>query len=250
VLVVLLVGGCAALLDDGEQQSAPTATPSTRSPHSTRTAPTPPTRPQPRETATGRAVLAALAHTRVLPRRPFPGGYDRDCGPGDGCVFGTAWTDDTTAPDGHNGCDTRNDVLREQVDHPVIAPGTYGCKVIGGTFHDPYTGRTFDVAVDRSTIQIDHLVPLAYAWDMGAWRWPQSRRERFANDTALELLASWGPANESKGDSGPGDWLPINRSFRCTYLLKYLRAIDAYDLAITTADATSIRYTARGCPGR
>lgn len=198
-------------------------------------------------TATGAQVLDALSHTRVLARRPFPGGYERDCGPRDGCVFGEPWTDDTTAPDGHNGCDTRNDVLREQVDHPVIAPGTGGCKVVGGTFHDPYTGRTVDVATSRSSIEIDHLVPLAYAWDMGAWRWSQQRRERFANDTERELLASWGPANQSKGDAGPGDWLPIDRAFRCRYVLRYLQAIDAYDLAITAQDAVSIRYTARGC---
>lgn len=199
-------------------------------------------------TVTRSQVLAALARTRVVPRRPFPGGYDRGCAPGDGCVFGPAWTDDTTAPDGHNGCDTRNDVLREQVQHPVVAPGTHGCKVVGGTFHDPYTGRTVDVAVERSSVQIDHLVPLAYAWDMGAWRWSQERRERFANDTRRELLAAWGPANESKGDAGPGDWLPINRSFRCSYVLRYLQAVDAYQLAVTVDDARSIRYTAHGCP--
>lgn len=196
---------------------------------------------------TAAALLAALDRTRVVARRPFPGGYDRGCGPGEGCVFGPAWTDDTTAPDGHNGCDTRNDVLREQVERPVLAPGTGGCRVVGGTFHDPYTGRTFDVAEHRSTIQIDHVVPLAYAWDMGASTWSQQRRERFANDTAQELLASWGPANESKGDAGPGDWLPLDRSFRCPYLLRYLAVVDAYGLAITTDDAASIRYTARGC---
>ncbi|WP_310961603.1 HNH endonuclease family protein [Nocardioides terrisoli] len=204
-------------------------------------------RSQPVRSTTRRRILTALSHTRVLASRPFPGGYDRDCGPSHGCVFGPAWTDDTTAPDGHNGCDTRNDVLREQLRHPVVEPGTHDCKVIGGTFDDPYTGRTFDFAVHHQTIQIDHLVPLAYAWDMGASRWSQVRREQFANDTRVELLASWGPANESKGDSGPGDWLPINTTFRCTYLARYLHAIDVYGLAMTRADASSIRYTARGC---
>ncbi|MGN6783371.1 MAG: HNH endonuclease family protein [Marmoricola sp.] len=214
-----------------------------------------PTAGPPTGTATGTAsgsatraqVLAVLRHTRVVPHRPFPGGYERGCGRGEGCVFGTPWSDDTTAPDGHNGCDTRNDVLREQVVHPVVAPGTHGCKAVGGTFHDPYTGRTVDVATARSGIEIDHLVPLAYAWDMGAWRWSQQRREEFANDTARELLASWGPANQAKGDAGPGDWLPINRLFRCPYVLRYLQTVDAYGLAITAKDAASIRYTARGC---
>jgi len=34
-------------------------------------------------------------------------------------AFGEAWDDDNDAPGGHNGCDTRNDVLRRD-----LAPST------------------------------------------------------------------------------------------------------------------------------
>ena len=77
-------------------------------------------------------------------------------------------------------------------------------------------------------MQIDHLYPLARAWDMGAARWPLRRRIDFANDQAANLLAVDGPANASKNDAGPGEWMPINRSYRCTYVLRYLQVARKY----------------------
>ncbi len=48
-----------------------------------------------------------LAEVRVITERPRPGGYERGCGHGQGCVFGPSWTDDYDGPGGHDGCDTR-----------------------------------------------------------------------------------------------------------------------------------------------
>jgi len=45
----------------------------------------------------------------------------------------------------------------------------------------------------------------------------------FADDQAADLLAVDGPANASKNDSGPGEWMPLNRSYRGTYVLRYLQ---------------------------
>lgn len=197
--------------------------------------------------ATAPEITTALRTARQLPDRPFPGGYDRDCGPGHACSFGTAWSDDTSAPDAHNGCDTRDDVLREQLVNVSVTAGTNGCKVASGTLVDPYTGGVVDFAQRHYDIDIDHVVPLAYAWDMGASGWTQQQREQFANDTSMELLASWGPANETKGDSGPAEWLPPDRTFRCDYVLRFLRVITHYGLAITTDDARAAQRVARGC---
>jgi len=197
--------------------------------------------------ATASEITAALRAVRVLAKRPFPGGYDRDCGSGHRCSFGTAWSDATTAPDGHNGCDTRNDVLREQLVAVRVDPASHGCKISAGTLVDPYTGRLVDFASDHYDIDIDHVVPLAYAWDMGAAAWTQPQRERFANDTSGELLASWGPANQDKRDFGPPSWLPPNATFRCDYVLRFVQVIARYGLAITTADEHAARDTAHRC---
>lgn len=192
-------------------------------------------------------IEALLVAATVVDLRPHLPGYDRDCSPGAGCSFGPAWTDSTSAPDGHNGCDTRNDVLGTTLQDVVFEPGSQSCDVIGGHFIDPYTGIEMDYASEGSQIHIDHLIPLAAAWDLGAANWAQTEREQFANDTRYELLAANGGANESKGDSTPASWLPPNRPFRCEYVGRYLEASAAYLLPITRADATVIGYAARKC---
>jgi hypothetical protein len=53
------------------------------------------------------ATLAKMATLAVKGRAPKTG-YDRS-------RFGVAWTDDVTVADGHNGCDTRNDILRRDL---------------------------------------------------------------------------------------------------------------------------------------
>ena len=53
------------------------------------------------------ATSAKLATLAVKGRAPKTG-YDRS-------RFGVAWTDDVTVADGHNGCDTRNDILRRDL---------------------------------------------------------------------------------------------------------------------------------------
>jgi hypothetical protein len=205
---------------------------------------------QPTGSATGATraqIESLLGRATVVAKRPQLDGYDRDCGPGEGCVFGTPWTDDTEAPDGHNGCDTRNDVLRESLDDVSFKPGSHDCDVVAGHFVDPYKGEPMDYATEGSQIHIDHLFPLAAAWDLGAARWTPEQRTLFANDTSLELLAVNGGANESKGDSTPASWLPPNKPYRCEYVSSYLEVAIHYQLDITGADATVIRAAARKC---
>jgi hypothetical protein len=57
-------------------------------------------------------------------------------------------------------------------------------------------------------VQIDHIVPLAYTWRVGAAAWTDQQREAFSNDPA-ELRAVDGPTNASKRDRGPSRWLPL-----------------------------------------
>lgn len=205
-------------------------------------APTPRTPPAGPDAA---AVRALLADVRVVEQRPDVAGYDRDCGPGDGCVFGTEWSDDTDAPDGHNGCDTRNDVLGAALLDVAFDPDSHTCDVVAGRLVDPYTGTAMDYATEGSRIHVDHLFPLAAAWDLGAAGWTTARRARFANDTALELLAVQGTANLQKGDSTPASWLPPLLSYRCAYVAAYLSVAAAYDLAVTAADVRVIEAVVR-----
>ncbi|HEY3559692.1 MAG TPA: HNH endonuclease family protein [Kribbella sp.] len=192
--------------------------------------------------ATASALTAELAKVKVIPARPSVPGYDRSCKKGHGCVFGSAWKDVD-----RNGCDTRNDVLKAQLT-AVEFKNAKRCVVVAGTLQDPYTGRTIEFRkAQASKVQIDHVYPLGRAWDMGAAKWPADQRVAFANDQDRNLLAVDGKTNESKGDDGPGEWMPLNKGFRCEYVLRYLRVADAYRLPITKDDADAVRAVLPSC---
>ncbi|RBO85528.1 uncharacterized protein DUF1524 [Nocardia puris] len=194
-------------------------------------------------------VEGLLAGVRVVEKRVRPGGYERGCRSGQGCVFGPSWSDDHDAPGGHDGCDTRNNVLAAQLREVRFRPGTRDCVVESGTFHDPYTGDavTFDKSRARE-VEIDHLFPLAAAWDLGASTWPPARRRAFANDMETNLVATTASVNRDKGDRTPADWLPPSRPNHCYFAGRYLTVATRYDLPLTTADHEALTKVARTCP--
>jgi len=187
-------------------------------------------------------ALAALAGVAVKGRAPMTG-YDRD-------LFGQAWSDDTATPFGHNGCDTRNDILRRDLENPVVSAGTNGCLVLSGLLHDPYTGKPIHFLRGEATssqVQIDHVVALGDAWQTGAQQWTDDKRQEFANDP-LNLLAVDGPTNQSKGAGDAATWLPPSRAFRCSYVARQTAVKDKYGLWMTAAERAATRLTLAGCP--
>lgn len=201
----------------------------------------------PGQTAGKPVDLGKLLERVEISPRAAREGYDRECGTDQACSFGPAWSDDVDAAYGHNGCDTRNDLLQASLTDVEVRTGTDGCVVESGLLADPYTGRTISFTKERAyEVQVDHVIPLALSWDMGAADWDLQRRTEFANDPR-NLIVADGPANASKSDQGPGEWLPINRSYRCTYLSRYLKVADIYDLPITPADATAVRAAEPSC---
>ncbi|WP_375485499.1 HNH endonuclease family protein [uncultured Mycobacterium sp.] len=166
-------------------------------------------------------------------------------------AFGDAWDDDNDAPGGHNGCDTRDDILnRDLVDKTYVSIKRCPDAVATGTLHDPYTNATINFqrgARVGASVQIDHIVPLAYAWDMGAYDWPYPQRLRFANDPA-NLVAVSGQANEDKADSQPALWMPPNTAFWCQYAVQYIAVLRGYALPVDQPSADALRRAAATCP--
>jgi hypothetical protein len=203
--------------------------------------------PEPAGTS-GSSIRSELALVKVAANRPKVKGYDRECGRSGACSFGQAWSDNHAGPGGHDGCDTRNDVLARQLTDVTYKAGPKKCVVMSGRLLDPYTGRLISFRkAAAGKVQIDHVYPLARAWDLGASTWPAQRRVDFANDQTDNLLAVDGATNASKSDQGPGEWLPLNKSFRCTYVARYLRVAAKYKLPITRDDQAAAKTLAPTC---
>lgn len=209
----------------------------TSTPHSVRFA----AQAQPPNMAPGVDPLAGVSE---VPVRVRGNDYRR-------AAFGESWDDDNSAPGGHNGCDTRNDILnRDLVDKTFVAIKRCPSAVATGTLHDPYTNAVVSFVRGNQTgasVQIDHIVPLALAWDLGARDWPDDLRLRFANDPA-NLLAVAGKPNQDKGDQEPARWMPPNRAFWCQYAVQFAEVLRGYTLPVDAASAGVLREAAGTCP--
>lgn len=186
-------------------------------------------------------VVTVLATLPVKGRAPHTG-YDR-------ALFGQAWTDDVTVEGGHNGCDTRNDVLRRDLTDIVIKPGSNGCTVLSGTLQDPYSGKTiaFTRGEDTSpSVQIDHVVAMSDAWQTGAQQLSPEQRRDFANDP-INLQATDGPTNSTKQDGDAATWLPPAKDYRCTYVSRQVEVKARYDLWVTQAEHDAILRVLASC---
>lgn len=193
-------------------------------------------------------VAALLAAVEVVPERVRHPGYERDCSGASACVFGPAWSDSTGAPGSGNGCTTRQDVLARDLHGAAADPGE-PCAVKGGVFVDPYTGAVIDVGrIGARAVHVDHVYPLAAAWDLGAWRWSPRRRAAFANDVDRNLVAVAGSVNTRKGDATPAVWMPPDPTRHCFYAARYLTAAVAYGLPVTDDDEDALAAAVRRCP--
>jgi hypothetical protein len=184
------------------------------------------------------AALAVL-DTLAVKGRAASGNYDRK-------AFGQAWLDVD-----HNGCDTRNDILRRDL-ADVAFTDTSRCQVAGGSFQEPYTGRRIAFhrgAESSKDVQIDHVVALGDAWQKGAQQLTAEQREHLANDP-VNLIAADGQANQDKRASDAATWLPPNKNFRCHYVARQISVKAAYRLWVTAAEKDAMKRVLGSCPGQ
>lgn len=150
------------------------------------------------------------------------------------------WTDAD-----HDGCNTRKEVLLAE---PVKKPRQgKGCRLTGGTWRSYYDDRT---VTDARKLDIDHVVPLAEAWDSGASKWTAQRREQYANDLGADrslVAVSLGP-NRTKGDKDPAEWMPPAKDATCTYATDWVTAKLRWKLTIDPTEARALQTIAASCP--
>ncbi|MCW8196009.1 HNH endonuclease [Proteobacteria bacterium 005FR1] len=169
------------------------------------------------------SIEACLAAGGRLPRGVAPSNsrsdvrddYERD-------HFGSGWADE----DGD--CqNSRQEALAAQSTAPVRFDKR-GCRVVAGRWISPFTGKAIH---NPAAIDIDHVVPLKWAWDHGASEWSQDKREQFANDP-VNLISVERSLNRSKGAKGILEWLPP--SGQCQYVLRFMRVLKLYGFVLVS----------------
>lgn len=161
--------------------------------------------------------------------------------------FGEAWSDDVNVEFGHNGCNTRDDILRRDLAQLTVRPGT--CYAATGVLRDPYTGVeiAFTRGPDTSgTVQIDHVVSLSDAWYKGARAWDPQRRKDFANDPR-NLIAVAAQPNFDKAFRDAASWLPPNAAFRCEFVTRQVEVKAAYQLWVSAKEKRAMETVLDNC---
>ena len=142
--------------------------------------------------------------------------------------FGSGWRD--------NDKDCQNSRMEALISQSV-APLKYktsdNCKVVSGRWNSPYSGKTIYKASD---IDIDHVVPLKWAWEHGANKWSKKKRVEIANDP-INLLSVEASLNRQKGAKGLDGWLPPQNI--CQYILRFERVRKTYNLTLNSPELKS-----------
>ena len=130
----------------------------------------------------------------------------------------------------------RHEVLIEESSSTVVFKTEKGCRVVSGSWKDPYSGRTI---MDASKLDIDHMVPLKEAHQSGAANWSRERKRAYANDLddPDTLIAVDRRLNRQKGAKDPAEWLPPNPAYQTQYARAWVAVKLKWGL---TADAKEI----------
>ncbi len=166
-----------------------------------------------------RSVIGLFERLRVEAERR--GGYRRDA------VF-PGWLYSA-------GQSTRDGVLSEE-------------QLANGTWLSAYDAS---VVAASSELDIDHLVPLAEAWESGGHEWAAETWTRFANDRAdpRSLIAVSAATNRSKGARDPAEWWPPSSSYRCQYAVDWIAVKTRWDLAVDADEQESLDVQLGQCAG-
>lgn len=138
---------------------------------------------------------------------------------------------------------TRQELLLATSKAPVTFTSTSNCTTYTGMWLDPYTGDYYTLASD---LDIDHIIPLSYAYGHGGSLWSLKLKELFANDLE-NLLAVDDGLNASKGDKGPSDWMPPSETYHCMYANKWRVVANKYGLVLAAEDDAKISEVLKGC---
>lgn len=115
------------------------------------------------------------------------------------------------------------------------------CTVTSGVWAGPYDGLPIYTPKEMDA---DHMVPLADSWRTGAQSWTEDQRAAFAN-SPLVVLATESGANQTKGDSHPGEWKPELRDAWCGYAVRWIEIKDTFGLRLSNENPAGLGQNER-----
>jgi hypothetical protein len=139
-----------------------------------------------------------------------------------------------------DGCNTRYEVLDVESETSITCS-----NVSGGRWFSYYDRVSWTAPSD---VDIDHMVPLAEAWDSGARTWSASVRRAFANDLgdSRSLVGVTDNVNQAKGDKDIAQWLP--EFSKCRYLREFVAVKIRWRLKVDAGEKAAMRSLAKRCP--
>ncbi|MEU2135159.1 HNH endonuclease family protein [Streptomyces sp. NPDC018352] len=213
----------AAKTESDSKPSAPAAASTSGTPGAASAAPGAP--------AGGNGLSLAEAIAKIPAADESRTGYKRD-------AF-RHWIDEDS-----DGCSTRNEVLLAEATKKPEQGAK--CALTGGEWLSYYDEVT---VTEARKLDIDHMVPLAEAWDSGASKWDADRRMRYANDLGSErsLVAVTAHENRGKADKDPSEWMPSANSAKCTYLADWTATKLRWKLTADNKERAALEKLATGC---
>lgn len=119
-----------------------------------------------------------------------------------------------------NCFNTRHEILKVRSEISVkFRKKGKTCYVYSGVWSDYYFPEKLTSPKD---IDIDHIVPLKHAHDIGGYLWSPELKEKFANDPE-NLVITYKKYNRQKGAKKISEWLPLNITYACKYYKDWMK---------------------------
>jgi len=133
----------------------------------------------------------------------------------------------------------RHIILKSRSLSPAIVREANTRQVVLGSWRDGISGRIWRDVNPHGLLEIDHVIPLKWAWEHGARAWTYEKRNRFSNDPAFLIITSKS-ANASKQALGADMFLPTDPVLACDYIIKFEAGALKYHLDLSVHEWTLI----------
>lgn len=155
-------------------------------------------------------------------------------------------------------CSTRVRVLKQESVTQLKYFFGKKCKPMSGSWTSPYDGQHY---TSPQSLEIDHMVPRAEAWQSGAWKWGKDRQKAFKNDLgygpSLVAVSTSENGPSGKGEKEPGRnpenskkyYLPPREEYVCTYVAEWVAVKYRWSLSVDPEEKSNLQELLDSCHG-